>query len=217
MLLTCFAGFACSRPTHAAADLPAPETDLEVETNDETSPSAVAVLAGGCFWCTEVVFEKLQGVSNVVSGYAGGDADDANYQAVSNGRTDHAEVIAITYNPAEISYGQLLRVFFAVAHNPTQVNRQGNDVGRHYRSAVFFANDDEKRVAEAYIKQLDEAGVFDKPIATTLEPLTRFFPAEDYHQDYATINPNQPYVAYSALPKVEKLRKQFPELLKSAE
>ncbi|MEO0515021.1 MAG: peptide-methionine (S)-S-oxide reductase MsrA [Planctomycetota bacterium] len=216
MLLTCFAGFACSRPTHAATDLPAPETDLVVEATDESQP-AVAVLAGGCFWCTEVVFEKLQGVSTVVSGYAGGTADDANYKAVSNGLTDHAEVIAITYDPAVITYGQLLRVFFAVAHNPTHVNRQGNDVGRQYRSAVFFANDNEKRVAEAYIKQLNDAGVFDEPIATTLEPLTRFFPAEDYHQDYAEQNPGQPYVAYTALPKVEKLRKQFPELLKPAE
>ncbi len=216
MLLTCFAGFACSRPSHAATDLPTPATDLVVEATDEPQ-AAVAVLAGGCFWCTEVVFEKLQGVSTVVSGYAGGTADDANYQAVSAGLTDHAEVIAITYDPAVITYGQLLRVFFAVAHNPTHVNRQGNDVGRQYRSAVFFASEDEKRVAQAYIQQLNDAGVFDEPIATTLEPLTRFFPAEDYHQDYATINPNQPYVAYTALPKVEKLRKQFPDLLKSAE
>lgn len=216
MLLTCFAGFACSRPSHAATDLPAPTVDLEVEATDEPQ-AAVAVLAGGCFWCTEAVFEKLQGVSNVVSGYAGGTEDDANYQAVSNGLTDHAEVIAITYDPAVISYGQLLRVFFAVAHNPTHINRQGNDVGRQYRSAVFFANDDEQRVAEAYITQLNEAGVFDAPIATTLEPLARFFPAEDYHQDYAEQNPRQPYVAAIALPKVEKLRKQFPDLLKSVE
>lgn len=216
MLLTCFAGFACSRPSHAATDLPAPTVDLEVEATDEPQP-AVAVLAGGCFWCTEAVFEKLEGVSSVVSGYAGGTEDDANYQAVSNGLTDHAEVIAITYDPAVISYGQLLRVFFAVAHNPTHINRQGNDVGRQYRSAVFFANDDEHRVTAAYIAQLNEAGVFDAPIATTLEPLTRFFPAEDYHQDYAEQNPRQPYVAAVALPKVEKLRKQFPDLLKSAE
>ncbi|MEM6853686.1 MAG: peptide-methionine (S)-S-oxide reductase MsrA [Planctomycetota bacterium] len=190
--------------------------DLEVQASEEPQ-SAVAVLAGGCFWCTEAVFEKLEGVSNVVSGYAGGNEDDANYQAVSNGLTDHAEVIAITYDPAVISYGRLLRIFFSVAHNPTHLNRQGNDIGRQYRSAVFFANDDEKRVAEAYIAQLTEAQVFDDPIATTLEPLTRFYPAEDYHQDYAELNPRQPYVAAVALPKVEKLRKQFPELLKSAE
>ena len=216
MLMTFFAGFACSRPSHAAADLPAPEVDLEVHASEEPQ-SAVAVLAGGCFWCTEAVFEKLEGVSNVVSGYAGGNEDDANYQAVSNGLTEHAEVIAITYDPAVISYGRLLRIFFSVAHNPTHLNRQGNDIGQQYRSAVFFANDDEKRVAEAYIAQLTEAQVFDDPIATTLEPLTRFYPAEDYHQDYAELNPRQPYVAAVALPKVEKLRKQFPELLKSAE
>ena len=216
MLMTFFAGFACSRPSHAAADLPAPEVDLEVQASEEPQ-SAVAVLAGGCFWCTEAVFEKLEGVSNVVSGYAGGNEDDANYQAVSNGLTDHAEVIAITYDPAVISYGRLLRIFFSVAHNPTHLNRQGNDIGRQYRSAVFFANDDEKRVAEAYIAQLTEAQVFDDPIATTLEPLTRFFPAEDYHQDYAELTPRQPYAAAVALPKVEKLRKQFPELLMSAD
>ncbi|MEM1109989.1 MAG: peptide-methionine (S)-S-oxide reductase MsrA [Planctomycetota bacterium] len=213
MLLTCFAGFACNRPTHAATDLPFPEVDLENESSDP----AVAVLAGGCFWCTEAVFEEVEGISSVVSGYAGGTADDANYQAVSNGLTDHAEVIAITYDPAVISYGQILQVFFAVAHNPTQLNRQGNDIGRQYRSTVFFEDEDEKRVAEAYIRQLNGAQLFDKPIATTLEPLKRFFPAEDYHQDYAERNPNQPYVAFSALPKVEKLRKHFPQLLKPEE
>ncbi|MEM9417838.1 MAG: peptide-methionine (S)-S-oxide reductase MsrA [Planctomycetota bacterium] len=214
MLLTCFAGFACSRPSHAATDLPAPEVDLQVEASDEPQ-AAIAVLAGGCFWCTEAVFEELEGVSSVVSGYAGGTEDDANYKGVSAGITDHAEVIAITYDPGVISYGQLLQVFFAVAHNPTHVNRQGNDVGRQYRSAVFFASEDEKRVAEAYIAQLTAANVFDAPIATTLEPLTRFFPAEDYHQNYAALNPRQPYVAYTSLPKVDKLRKQFPDLLKS--
>lgn len=216
MLLTCFAGFACSRPTHAATEIPAAAEDLSVESTDENQP-AVAVLAGGCFWCTEAVFEALEGVESVVSGYAGGNEDDANYQAVSNGLTDHAEAIAITYDPAVISYGQLLRVFFAVAHNPTHVDRQGNDRGRQYRSAVFYASDQENSVAGAYIKQLDEAGVFDAPIATTLEPLTKFHPAEAYHQDYAEQNPSQPYVAAIALPKVEKLRKQFPDLLKSAE
>lgn len=216
MLLTCFAGFACSRPTHAATDLPAADQDIAAESTDEPQ-AAVAVLAGGCFWCTEAVFEPLAGVSSVVSGYAGGAEDDANYQAVSAGLTDHAEAIAITYDPSVISYGQLLRVFFAVAHNPTHVDRQGNDRGRQYRSAVFYANDEEQNVAGAYIKQLDDAGVFDAPIATTLEPLTVFHPAEAYHQDYAEQNPSQPYVAAIALPKVEKLRKQFPDLLKSSD
>lgn len=213
MLLTFFAGFACSRPSHAATDLPAPDQDIEVEPTDEPQ-TVTTVLAGGCFWCTEAVFEQLKGVHTVVSGYAGGAADSANYQMVSAGATKHAEVIAITYDPAVISYGQLLRVFFAVAHDPTQLDRQGNDKGPQYRSAVFFANDDEKRVAAAYIAQLDEAGVFDKPIVTTLEPLGEFHEAEAYHQDYAELNPGQGYVAAVALPKVDKVRKQFSELLK---
>ena len=213
MLLACFAGFACNRPTHAATDLPAPVEDIETPAADE--PQAVTtVLAGGCFWCTEAVFEQLAGVSAVVSGYAGGDEDTAKYPLVSAGATDHAEVIAITYDPQVISYGQLLRVFFAVAHDPTQVDRQGNDIGRQYRSAVFYANEQEKRVAQAYIAQLNEAGVFDKPIATTLEPLNAFYEAEAYHQDYAKLNPNQGYVAAVALPKVKKVRTQFTELLK---
>lgn len=213
MLLTCFAGFACNRPSHAATDLPEPNQDIEVQPTEE--PQAVtAVLAGGCFWCTEAVFEQLKGVSAVVSGYAGDSEDVATYQLVSSGATKHAEVIAITYDPAVISYGQLLRVFFAAAHDPTQVNRQGNDIGPQYRSAVFYANDDEQRVAGAYIAQLDEAGVFDKPIATTLEPLTQFYKAEAYHQDYAELNPRQGYVVGVALPKVKKVRTQFTELLK---
>ncbi|MEM7625826.1 MAG: peptide-methionine (S)-S-oxide reductase MsrA [Planctomycetota bacterium] len=213
MLLTCFAGFACNRPSHAATDLPAPNQDIEVEPTEE--PQAVTtVLAGGCFWCTEAVFEELKGVNAVVSGYAGDSEDVANYQLVASGATKHAEVIAITYDPQVISYGQLLRVFFSVAHDPTQLNRQGNDIGPQYRSAVFYANDDEKRVAEAYIQQLDEAGVFSKPIVTTLEPLTKFYEAEAYHQDYAALNPRQGYVAAVALPKVAKVRKQFAELLK---
>lgn len=216
MLLTSFAGFACSRPSHAATDLPAAADDIEVEATDE-SRSAVAVLAGGCFWCTEAVFERLEGVDTVVSGYAGGAETNANYSAVSGGSTEHAEAIAITYNPAVISYGRLLRIFFAVAHDPTQLNRQGNDIGKQYRSTVFYANDQEKQVAQAYIKQLDEAGVFDKPIATTLESLNKFYPAEDYHQDYSERNPNDGYVRAIGQPKVEKLLKQFPELIKSAQ
>ncbi|MEL7089685.1 MAG: peptide-methionine (S)-S-oxide reductase MsrA [Planctomycetota bacterium] len=213
MLLTCFAGFACSRPSHAAADLPAPNQDIEIQPGDEPQ-SVTSVLGGGCFWCTEAVFEQLHGVSAVVSGYAGGAEDTANYQLVGSGATKHAEVIAITYDPTVISYGQLLQVFFSAAHDPTQINRQGNDIGPQYRSAVFYANEDEKRVAEAYIAQLNEAGVFDQPIATTLEPLTQFHEAEAYHQDYARLNPRQGYVAGVALPKVDKVRKHFAEWLK---
>ncbi len=214
MLLTAFAGFACSRPTHAASDLPVPDRDLTpVVTEDQ--PHATAVFAGGCFWCTEAVFEQLRGVRSVVSGYAGGSDQDANYQAVSAGLTEHAEAIEITYDPQVITYGQLLRVFFGAAHDPTHVNRQGNDRGPQYRSAIFFASDDEKQVVQAYINQLTEAQMFDDPIATKLEPLTRFFPAEAYHQDYVVHNPNQGYVAAVAVPKVEKVRKDFGELLKN--
>ena len=214
MLLTAFAGFACSRPTHAATDLPTPQQDLETQSTDE-QPTAVAVFAGGCFWCTEAVFEQLRGVDTVVSGYAGGDEADANYQAVSAGLTQHAEAIEITYHPDQISYGQLLQVFFGAAHNPTHVDRQGNDHGRQYRSAIFYQSPEEKQVAEAYIEQLTDAQIFDRPIATKLEPLTRFFPAEAYHQDYVVNNPTQGYVAAVAVPKVQKVRKDFDQLLKS--
>ena len=215
IVLTAFAGFACNRPLHAAVDLPAPEVDLvAAPAADGEAARAEVVLAGGCFWCTEAVFEHLNGVSEVVSGYAGGAADDAEYQQVSAGLTDHAEVIRVVYDPTVISYGTLLRVFFSVAHDPTQVDRQGNDKGRQYRSAVFFADADQKQVARAYIDQLDAAAVFEQPIATRLEPLTTFHPAEDYHQDYAEHHPNQGYVRGVALPKVAKLQKQFPDLLK---
>lgn len=206
---------------------PTPEPDSSVSkvtvsdafpTPKEDAPAAVpskatAVFAGGCFWCTEAVFEQLVGVSDVVSGYSGGDKATANYKAVCEGDTGHAEVIRITYDPSKITYGQLLRVFFAT-HDPTQLNRQGADVGTQYRSAVFYASEEEKRVTEAYIRQLNEAGVYPKPIVTTLEPLTAFYPAEDYHQDYATCNPFQPYIKYNAAPKVEKVRSKFSDLVK---
>ena len=214
-MLAAFAGIACNRPLHAAAELPPPAVDLAAAPAAEGEPArAEVVLAGGCFWCTEAVFEQLNGVTEVISGYAGGPQADAEYQKVSAGLTDHAEVIRVVYDPSVISYGTLLRVFFSVAHDPTQVNRQGNDIGRQYRSAVFFAGDEQKRVAEAYIAQLDAAGVFSKPIATRMEPLTVFYPAENYHQDYAVLNPNQGYVVGVALPKVAKVRKHFADLLK---
>lgn len=209
---------ACSGPLQAAVDVPAPDVDLVADppAQDEGTQAQV-VLAGGCFWCTEVVFEELRGVGEVVSGYAGGSKDDADYQKVSAGLTDHAEVIRVSYDPSVISYGTLLRVFFAVAHNPTHVDRQGNDRGPQYRSAVFYDGEEQKRVAQAYIAQINAAEVFDKPIATRMEPLTVFYPAEDYHQDYARLNPRQGYVAGVALPKVEKLHKQFADLLKPQE
>ena len=175
---------------------------------------AHAVLAGGCFWCTEAVFRQLDGVLAVESGYAGGTVASANYDAVCSGRTDHAEAIRIDYDPRRVSYGQLLKVFFSAAHDPTQLDRQGNDRGRQYRSAIFVANADERAVAESYIAQLQEARVFSAPIVTTLEPLEIFYPAETYHQDYAARNPQQPYIAAVSTLKVQKVRKLYPEKLK---
>ncbi len=190
---------------------PDPVEDLPVDGGEQT-----AVLAGGCFWCVEAVYKDLDGVLAVTSGYAGDGQDTADYRTVCSGATNHAEVVGVRYDPAQISYGQVLKIFFAIAHDPTQVDRQGGDVGRQYRSAIFFADDDQKRVAEAYIRQLDAAGVFKKPIATTLEPLSAFFEAEAYHQDYAARNPANPYIAYNAMPKVQKLHKYFGDRLKKA-
>jgi peptide-methionine (S)-S-oxide reductase len=173
-----------------------------------------AVLAGGCFWCTEAVFRRLQGVDEVVPGYAGGAADAANYKAVCSGRTGHAEVIRISYDPKLISFGQLLKVFFSVAHDPTQKDRQGNDVGTQYRSAVFPADDAQRQVAEAYMRQLDAAKVFNGPLATTIEPLEAFFLAESYHHNYAELNPGQGYIQFVSMPKVGKLERYFVDKLK---
>ena len=174
-----------------------------------------AVLAGGCFWCVEAVYQPLDGVQSVVSGYAGGDAESANYEAVCSGRTGHAEVVEVRYDPHRISYGALLKLFFAVAHDPTQKDRQGNDRGPQYRSAIFPVDEAQRKVAEDYIQQLNNAGAFTAPIVTTLEPGHPFHPAEDYHQDFARRNPNQPYITHVAKPKLEKLHAAFPELLKT--
>jgi peptide-methionine (S)-S-oxide reductase len=188
----------------AATDLPA------------TPGPRDAILAGGCFWCTEAVYRQIDGVLGVESGYSGGAADTANYEAVCSGRTGHAEAIRITYDPARLTYGTLLKVFFATAHDPTQLNRQGNDIGTQYRSAIFWASEAERDVAAAYIAQLDAAKVFPAKIATTLEKLDTFYPAETYHQDYAARNPGQGYIRAVSAPKVEKTRKVFAHLLKTA-
>jgi len=174
-----------------------------------------AVFAGGCFWCVEAVFKELRGVVSVRNGYAGDTADTANYRTVCSGRTNHAEAIEIRYDGSQTTFGQLLKIHFSVAHDPTQLDRQGNDMGRQYRSAVFYADDEQKRIAEAYIRQLNEARVFNDPIVTTLEPFQAFYIAEEYHQDYAARNPYQPYIAYIAQPKVEKLRENFADRLKN--
>jgi peptide-methionine (S)-S-oxide reductase len=174
----------------------------------------VAVLAGGCFWCVEAVLRELDGVLTVASGYSGGDAASANYERVCSGATDHAEAVEVHFDPQRLSFGRLLKVFFSVAHDPTQVDRQGNDRGRQYRSAIFFVDGRQREVAQAYIRQLDATGVFTAPIATQVVPLEAFHRAEDHHQDYAARNPAQPYIAAVAAPKVAKLRERFGELLK---
>src|SRR5499427_5867499 len=168
-------------------DFPDPKIDTALT---QTSQEKVVVLAGGCFWCVEAVFRDLRGVISVRSGYAGDTSATANYRTVCSGRTNHAEAIEIRYDASQATFGQLLKIHFSVAHDPTQLNRQGNDVGRQYRSAIFYADDEQKRIAEAYIRQLNEAHVFNDPIATTLEKLETFYAAEEYHQDYAARNPN---------------------------
>jgi methionine-S-sulfoxide reductase len=198
--------FACS---------PAGPSEPAQSTVPSTAASGRAemVIAGGCFWCVEAVFEELDGVIEAQSGYAGDTKETANYKTVSSGSTKHAEAVRIIYDPSKISYAKLLEVHFAT-HDPTTLNRQGNDVGAHYRSAIFYADEQQKSTAAAYIQALTQENVFDKPIVTTLEPLTEFYPAEHYHQNYVCLNPNQGYVRFAAMPKVEKVRKKFPELLK---
>jgi len=188
---------------------PDPEHDLSGETGEQR-----VVLGGGCFWCVEAVFLAVDGVTGVVSGYAGGSPDTANYEAVCSGQTGHAEVVAVQYDPTKVSFGELLKIFFSVAHDPTQLNRQGNDRGTQYRSVVFYETEDQKQVAQAYVNLLNEAGVYKEPLVTTLEPLEAFHPAESYHQNFAAKNPYQPYVMAVAAPKMEKLASSFPERLK---
>jgi peptide-methionine (S)-S-oxide reductase len=183
-----------------------------VDNPKAAGPTQTAVLAGGCFWGVQGVFEHVRGVKKVVAGYAGGDRSTAQYETVSSGGTGHAESVKITFDPAAISYGQILQIAFSVVHDPTQLNRQGPDVGTQYRSAIFYADDNQKRIAQAYISQLDQAHAFARPIATRVDPLTGFFAAEDYHQDYLIHNPTQPYIAIYDMPKIENFRRTFPEL-----
>lgn len=192
-------------------NFPDPVRDVAASTD---AAEQDAVLAGGCFWCVEAVYKQLDGVSSVTSGYAGGTAESADYHTVSSGRTDHAEAVRVRFDPRRISFGQLLKVFFSIAHDPTTEDRQGPDVGRQYRSVIFFADDEQRRVAEAYIEQLARARVFDAPIVTEVVPLDTFYEAEPYHQDYVARNPLQPYVFLNALPKVKKVRSYFKERVK---
>ena len=215
MFLLSMVGAACSRPTHAADELPKPAAQYAPDKATKAGETRTAVFAGGCFWCVEGVFEQLAGVKDATSGYAGDTKETANYKSVCTGMTKHAEAVMVTYDPAKITYGELLRVFFTT-HDPTTKDRQGPDTGPQYRSAVFYLDDEQKTVAEAYIKQLNEAKAFANPIVTTVEPLKaeNFFVAEDYHQDYVRCNPNNPYIQYHALPKVEKVREKFKDEVK---
>jgi len=194
----------------SAAHLPNPATDEDrTEKKSETT-----VFAGGCFWGVEAVFDAVKGVSKAVSGYAGGSKANAHYEIVSTGTTGHAESVQVTYDPSQVSFGQLLKVYFAVAHDPTELNRQGPDEGTQYRSEIFYANEEQKRIAEAYIQQLNAAKVFRSPIVTKVAPLQAFYPAEDYHQHFVARNPHQPYVAQNDVPKLSKLHQELPELVK---
>jgi peptide-methionine (S)-S-oxide reductase len=196
--------------TLGAASLPGPSVD---EYRSEKKTETV-VLAGGCFWGVEAVYDAVKGVSDAVAGYAGGSKSTAHYEMVSTGATGHAESVEIVFDPSQISFGQLLKIYFSVVHDPTELNRQGPDEGTQYRSEIFYTSEEQKRVAEAYIQQLSAAKVFRRPIVTKVAPLQAFYRAEDYHQDYVAHNPHQPYVAYNDLPKLTNLRAEYPELLK---
>jgi peptide-methionine (S)-S-oxide reductase len=195
----------------AAADVPNPPKD----TADMMKGTQTAVLAGGCFWGMEGVFERLKGVVDVTSGYSGGEAATAHYELVGTGETGHAESIQVHYNPLQISYGALLKVFFTVAHDPTELNFQGPDEGTQYRSAIFYANDGQKKVAEGYIRILDQGKVYSRPIVTQVVPLKAFYPAEDYHQKFLDNHPDYPYIVYWDLPKIVNLKRTFPDMVVS--
>jgi peptide-methionine (S)-S-oxide reductase len=199
---------ACASSDSAKA-LPDPKVDTPLAAAKGTR---TAVFAGGCFWGVEAVFRHVKGVTQAVSGYAGGDARTAKYEIVSSGDTGHAESVRVTYDPSRITYGQLLKVFFSVAHDPTELNRQGPDTGTQYRSAIFFADAEQKRVADAYIAQLQAARVFPRRIVTQVTPLKAFYEAESYHQNYLALHPDQPYIVFNDLPKLANLQKQFPAL-----
>ena len=193
----------------ATPTLPNPSADTTLAT---TKSEQSVVIAGGCFWGIQAVFQHVKGVISATSGYAGGNSKSAEYELVSTGETGHAESVKIVYDPSQITYGQLLRVFFSVAHDPTQLNRQGPDEGSQYRSAIFYGNNEQRRIAEGYIAQLDKAKIFPRPIVTQVAPLKGFYAAEAYHQNYAANHPSNPYIVYNDAPKVAHLRQQFPEL-----
>lgn len=209
LIATLSGTIACNAKASPSAAVPAPAQDAP---RAAASGQQTAVLSGGCFWGVQAVFQHVKGVISATSGYAGGDAKTAEYETVSTGETGHAESVQIVYDPAQITYGELLRVFFSVAHDPTQLNRQGPDEGTQYRSSIFYNSAEQKRIAEAYITQLENAKIFSRPIVTQVVPLQAFYPAEAYHQNYAAMHPNQPYIVFNDAPKVEHLRQQFPDL-----
>ena len=208
VLLPLGRGVTCNASSAVVA-IPDPNVDNPLAA---TKGQETAVLAGGCFWGIQAVFEHVKGVIRATSGYSGGAANTAQYEKVSSGRTGHAESVQVIYDPSQISFGQILKVFFSVAHDPTQLNQQGPDVGTQYRSAIFFASEDQKRISQAYVEQLSAAKVFHQPIVTQIVPLVAFYPAEDYHQDYVDHHPENMYIVINDLPKVENLKKQFPTL-----
>lgn len=203
-------GWACGAGAASTQGaIPAPKIDTPAA---EATGLQTAVLAGGCFWGLQGMFQHVEGVTQVVAGYSGGTRETARYDLVSTETTGHAESVEITFDPKKVSYGQLLRLFFSVAHDPTQLNRQGPDTGPSYRSEIFFASPTQKRIARAYVEQLTRAKVFSAPIVTKIEPLKAFYPAEDYHQDFLIRNPNYPYIVINDLPKIDHLKRTYPEL-----
>lgn len=206
---TAFRALGARAPETPRMPFPAPAVDAQLAA---AKSKQTAVFAGGCFWGVQAVFDHLKGVSSATSGYAGGHVKSPSYESVSMGVTGHAESVSVTYDPSKITYGQLLMVFFSVAHDPTQWNRQGPDTGSQYRSIVFYTSDEQKHIAEAYIAQLDAAKVYSRPIVTKVEQFQAFYPAESYHQDYLRNNPGNPYIVYNDLPKLENLKKDFPAI-----
>ncbi len=209
LLITLAGAIACNAREKSAVAVPSPTVDAPLAT---AKSEQTAVLSGGCFWGVQAVFQHVKGVISATSGYSGGAANTAEYELVSTGDTGHAESVKIVYDPSQITYGELLRVFFSVAHDPTELNRQGPDTGSQYRSSIFYGNDEQKRIAEAYIAQLDNAKVFPHSIVTQVVALKAFYPAEAYHQNYAALHPDNPYIVYNDAPKVARLQQEFPNL-----
>jgi len=209
ILMVTLAGVIACNAGERAVTIPGPAVDATLAS---AKMKQTAVIAGGCFWGIQAVFQHVKGVLDATSGYSGGAASTAEYELVGSGDTGHAESVKITYDASQITYGQLLRVFFSVAHDPTELNRQGPDTGSQYRSSIFYGSDEQKRIAEAYIAQLDQAKIFPRPIVTQVVPLKGFYAAEGYHQNYATLHPGDPYIVFNDAPKVAHLRQQFPDL-----